>query len=81
MLVPIQMAVADVDEKIRVLGNLRADLDPPGQARVDAMILVLGDRLLPCEIHERWKAHPQIESGALLARAWLIGDLDELPAP
>lgn len=81
MLIPIQRAIADVDEEIRALGNRRADLDPCHHARVDAMVLTLGERLLPCEIHERWKASPGVESGALLARSWLIGDLDELPLP
>lgn len=81
MLIPIQRAVADVDDQIQVLGNLRADADDCHSAQLDAMTLVLGDRLLPCEIHDRWGAMPGVASGALLARAWLIGDLDAIPIP
>ena len=76
--IPIQKSIAEVDSKIEALGNRRAEAHPCHHARADAMIRVLGDRLTPYDIHQRWGSEPSVESGALSARAWLIGDLDEL---
>ncbi len=72
---------ATVDRVIGCLGNCSPSRDAVVGQQVDAMILVLGERLDGVEILKRWSASPALLAGALSARAWLVGDVDELNQP
>ncbi len=70
-----------VDCMIDRLGSWPTSRSPVVGQQADAMILVLGDRLDGEEIRRRWSASPAVLAGALSARAWLVGDADELVQP
>ena len=70
---------ASVDSLIEQLGNRKVGVATIHHAQMDAMIMTLGDRLEVSDVLVRWAASPGVLSGALAARAWLVGDLDELP--